>query len=486
MPRRSFKSDESFLEKLAIGATGTRAVFNDLKKQGHEPIELERGSLGFKIWKSIKIKRLRVPDILCLACGTRIEARGKTQLEISMSHSLSDPERGWDYGLLDGDVAAISFCAKSGDGPTDREASSLIQYVSVFDLRKAFNEKRVLTEKPKGAQEGFELRVRWPSAISSCEGTVLETSPRIKFKRAGDHRTISLGLTRAAISLQPLVQVGDRIHTGQIVASVVPVTSNFPCPGSANTETFLALLRSTSVTDRYSSAKALSHFENSAIAEVLRERMADERKHIYVRVESAAGLARRNDHAGMEFIERVLTGEYLEHRLEAVIILGEIRTEASQRILIRTLLDKEQHAEIRAGAAWALGELQQPTSVEALIQSFLELAEPVRIEAARALRKIAANTPSNILVNLPTAAEDQRAGISWAVSRSGRAAIPDLLRVMTDDNARRWVAYIVGSQKQEAYLDQIEALKQHDPEVYFAVTVLWKIFASWVYELEEF
>jgi HEAT repeat protein len=214
--------------------------------------------------------------------------------------------------------------------------------------------------------------------------------------------------------------------------------------------------------------------------------MADEKEHIYVRVESAAGLARRNDHAGMEFIERVLAGEYLEHRLEAVIILGEIRSEASQQILIRILLDKEQHAEIRAGAAWALGELQQPTSAEALIRSFLELAEPIRIEAARALRKIAANTSADVLSSLPAAAEDQRAGISWAVARSGRAAIPDLLRVMTDENARRWVAYIVGSQKQEAYLDQIEALKQRDPEVYFAVTVLWKIFASWVYELEEF
>src|SRR5579859_3567163 len=377
MPRRSFKSDESFLEKLAIGATGTCAVFNDLIQQGHRPIELERGSLGFKIWKSIKIKRLRVPDILCLACGTRIEARGKTQLEISMSHSLSDPERGWDYGLLDGDVVAISFCTKNGDGPTEWKASSLIQYVSVLELRKAFNEKRVLTEKPKGAQEGFELRVRWPSAISSCEGTVSETSPRLKFKRIEDQRTISLGLTRAAISLQPLVQTGDRIHAGQIVASVVPVTSQFPCRGNANAETFLALLRSTSVADRYASAKALSHFESAAIADSLRERMADEKEHIYVRVESAAGLARRSDRAGMEFIEKVLAGECLEHRLEAVIILGEIPSETSQQILIRILLDKEQHAEIRAGAAWALGELQQPTSAEALIRSFLELAEPI-------------------------------------------------------------------------------------------------------------
>ena len=77
---RSFKTDESFLEKLAIGATGACAVFNDLQRQGHKPIELERGSMDYKIWKNIKIKRLRVPDLLCLDCGTRVEARAKTQL----------------------------------------------------------------------------------------------------------------------------------------------------------------------------------------------------------------------------------------------------------------------------------------------------------------------------------------------------------------------------------------------------------------------
>lgn len=117
--RRSFKTDESFLEKLAIGAIGTRAVFRDLERQGHRPIELERGSMDYKIWKNIKIKRLRVPDLLCLKCGTRVEARAKTQLEISMSHSLSDPERGWDKGLIDRDVVALSLCQKAGERPTD-------------------------------------------------------------------------------------------------------------------------------------------------------------------------------------------------------------------------------------------------------------------------------------------------------------------------------------------------------------------------------
>ena len=52
--RRSFKTDESFLEKLAIGAIGARAVFADQQRQGHKPIELERGSMDYKIWKNIK------------------------------------------------------------------------------------------------------------------------------------------------------------------------------------------------------------------------------------------------------------------------------------------------------------------------------------------------------------------------------------------------------------------------------------------------
>jgi hypothetical protein len=33
---------------------------------------------------------------------------------------------------------------------------------------------------------------------------------------------------------------------------------------------------------------------------------------------------------------------------------------------------------------------------------------------------------------------------------------------------------------------EVEDLARRDPEVYFAVTVLWKILASWVYGLEEY
>src|SRR3989338_4476052 len=123
---RSFKSDTSFLEKLAIGSVGTKRVHIDLKKQGHQPIELERGSTNFKIWKAIKIKRIRVPDILCVNCGTRVESRAKTKLEVSMSHSTSDSTRGWDAGLGDDDYVAFVHCKWVGSRPVDWQASELV------------------------------------------------------------------------------------------------------------------------------------------------------------------------------------------------------------------------------------------------------------------------------------------------------------------------------------------------------------------------
>ena len=45
----NFKSDDSFLRKLAVGAAGTNATIARLKSMGFNPIELERGSTGFKI-----------------------------------------------------------------------------------------------------------------------------------------------------------------------------------------------------------------------------------------------------------------------------------------------------------------------------------------------------------------------------------------------------------------------------------------------------
>lgn len=77
----AFKEDWSFLDKITMGAVGTESVITQLNAYGHQVIELERYCTSNKIWAT-KIKRLRIPDLLCLRCGKRIESRAKSKLGI--------------------------------------------------------------------------------------------------------------------------------------------------------------------------------------------------------------------------------------------------------------------------------------------------------------------------------------------------------------------------------------------------------------------
>lgn len=481
----AFKTDESFLEKIAMGAAATRRTFADLERQGHQPLELERGSMSFKVWKAIKIKRLRVPDILCLLCGHRVESRGKRKLEITMSHSTTQAARGWDAGLDDGDVVALVACERSGPRPIDWHASELVQYVPVKSLRDAFRADQVSLQKPKGATEGFEVRITWPAAVAEADGIVESAGGGALVYRHGDTRK-SLRLTRSRGTLVPVVAAGEAVRKSQILAAVVPVLRTFPCTAGATGETYLRLIRSTGEADRYTAAKALGRFDEPAAAAALTARVRDDREHVYVRLEAAAGLMRRGSAEAHAFFAATLQDDYLERRLEAVIVLGEVGTPDAAALLVATLASADQPSEIRAGAAWALGQVGGRDSLPAIVESFDALDLGIRVEAARALARIArAHTPE-VLQQLAASVPARRPGIAWAVSQAGVCTVADLLPSLVDADARHWVAYILGTQEQARLVVEIEDLSRQDPEVYFAVTVLWKIVSSWVYGLEEY
>jgi hypothetical protein len=470
-----------------MGAIGTQRVFKDLKAQEHKPIELERGSQSYKIWKAIKIKRIRVPDIFCVKCGKRIECRAKSTLEISMSHSTSDPERAWDYGLQDTDYIALVGCEKSDSTPIGWVADELVQYGLVSEMRRARQRRLVKTLKPKGSEEGFELRLIWPTLIARSNGTVDRIQEgKITYRLAPSHKRITVSLDRSGFPLIQQVTTGSQFSKNQVIASVIPVTRRVRCEPPVDMTFYAAMLNSVSISDRYTACKAFRDMSVNINTAVLQERMNDPDEHVYVRLEAAAALATRNVPGVWERLSEFLKSEFAPHRLETVILLAEIPNEKSRDLLNQVLRDTGEDPEIRAGAAWAIGEHGDQSALGILIDCFSSMDMKIRVEAARSLLKIAVANSSNLGPRLRDTDTTKRAGIAWAMAKSPMIYVDQLIEGPIDDDYRQWLAYVVGSHKPAELVGDLEALRKVDPQVYFAASVLWKITSSWIYNLDRY
>lgn len=488
----NFKSDDSFLRKLAVGAAGTNTTIDKLKIMGFNPIELERGSTGFKIWKKIKIKRVRVPDVLCLNTGLRFESRGKTKLEISMSHSLNDPKRSWDAGMRDDDFVSIVVFEQNDNSPVDLKQVSPVHFIKVKDMREAFTAGQVSITQPKGFEEGSEIRVMWTCAaanqksiISSVDSGKISMIPISGTRR----QSIQLSRSKGLITLIPQVNTGDIVDVNQIVASVVPVNKEIQCPTSVSEAYFIDKLASVNLSERYAAAKALRYRGYTLARPVLESRMTDIDEDIYVQLEAAAALAAYDSANGWEFIENKLRSPVitvpLETQLETVIVASEIPKMRSEQLLIEVLSDSQRDDELRAGAAWALGQFASVSSATALVDTFNSSPLEIKVEAARALLRIAEPQIPHLIDLLKNGDPAKRDGLSWVLSRTGKFNPSDMV-IGADENLRKWMSYIVGYGKDKFVQGDVEAICKADPEVYFAASVLWQIVASWVNDLKEY
>jgi len=488
----NFKNDDSFLRKLAVGAAGTNVTINRLKAMGFNPIELERGSTGFKIWKKIKIKRIRVPDILCLNTGLRFESRGKTKPEISMSHSRNDPKRAWDYGMRNDDFVSIVVFDQNDDYPINLKQVSPVHFISVKDLRKAFTAGQVSITQPKGVEEGSEIRVMWTCAAANQRSSVLAVeSGRINLTSIPEARRQSIQLSRnkGKITLLTQVNTGDVVEANQIVASVVPVNIKLQCPMSVNEAYFIDKLSSVNLSERYAAAKALRYRGYTTAKSVLISRMTDTDEDIYIQLEAAAALAAYDESNGWEFMENKLRSPAmtvpLETQLETVIVASEIPKSRSEQLLIEVLRDSQCNDELRAGAAWALGQFASAASATALVNTFNLSPLEIKVEAARALLRIAEPQIPHLVALLKDGDLAKRDGLSWVLARTGKFNPSDIVGG-ADENLRKWISYIVGYGKDKFVQGDVEGICKADPEVYFAASVLWQIMASWVNNLREY
>lgn len=189
---------------------------------------------------------------------------------------------------------------------------------------------------------------------------------------------------------------------------------------------------------------------------------------------------------GYSFIEESLKDQYLQNVLESVIVLNEIKSERACKLLCDIFLDEKFDPEIRAGAAWGLGEQQNKNALTAIVSSFNAVNESIRIEAARALAKLTKNYSVDILQKFTNATSTEKPGVAWALGKSTSITLDQLLNSIQDLDSKEWVSYIIGTQGEEKYIAEIEKIKAKDPEIYFAVTLLWKIMTSWIYDLKEY
>ncbi|MGH9792130.1 MAG: HEAT repeat domain-containing protein, partial [Candidatus Acidiferrales bacterium] len=305
MPRPAFKPDSSFFRKIALGAVGARAVCGDLNERGHLLVELERGATDTKLWKDVKRKRVRIPDLVCTRCGLRIESRAKTKADLSMSHSAEN-SRAWDFGMVDTDLIAFPVCVASreaywsrgklGYGSSYWHEKNWVQWrlegtINYF-TRRALRDVAFVDRGKKGVTEGSEATIGWPATFSRSQGTVQEVRERcIVIRRQADNRV----LTRTIRDLhqESRVAVDQTVGLNQVIASGVrPMTGpELVCTQDFPREHIACLLASREKTQRFTGLK-LARLRNERDYCNFAGTVADDTEEdIYVRFEAIAYLA---------------------------------------------------------------------------------------------------------------------------------------------------------------------------------------------------
>lgn len=352
----AFKANTSFLHFLSMGAAGVRQTMETLRREGFEPIELERYCSSNKIWTT-KIKRLRLPDLLCVKTGLRVEVRSKAKLMIRMSDTPSNLDRAWDAGLRDDDLVAFVACAIHGSRPIPADEPV---FLTIRALRSSVGLSTL--GSPKSASEGAERDRTWPATVPTRDGKVVSVTPdRVEVQMNADRTRPARRQTYRLNGKTAYVRPGDIFEAQTGVICGAP-------PALAELSSFLkreydpiSALDSTDAVDRYAAVRTLARCDDMGarritVLEKIIERESDERV-----VLEAAGVAAS---LGSAHGEDCLSGfiwsneDRPDLRMEAVFILtelGNIRF-AREQLTCIAASERFQHDELRQAAVWGLGK----------------------------------------------------------------------------------------------------------------------------------
>jgi hypothetical protein len=425
----AFKKDDEFLRLITMGAKGCAMLLDSLKlEHGHRMLELERYATANKIWVR-KIKRVRLPDLLCLDCGARFEVKTKSELAIRTSHS-DTVGREWDAGLRNEDLFVFVPWRKELDAPSPRH-----HFFTVAELRKGH---RYVKEGPrKGAAEGFERDITWPALVPGKDGVVLDVD-----RKTGKAKTrLASGSSYTyAIKTGPpclFVQPGDEFFAGeQFLGGCVKPTEDVSCRGT--TWDFADDLDAESEIDRYVAVKAAGiDGTRRVIKKLAAIATGDEDER--VQLEALGSLARLDSAqipAVVEWTRQRIDGKAEEKKLgmEGVFVLSELKAEAEAATALAELAaDEEIDTEIRSAAAWGLGE----SGVDRPDLALRFIADPEDQVALHAMAGIGPLSGRQLTLLRKMLSEgDDRAAVSAAavLATQGTKALQVLLEIAANED----------------------------------------------------
>jgi len=494
--RLAFKPDTSFFRKIALGAVGTRAVTVHLARHSHQTVELEQGSTDTKLWKDVKRKRVRIPDLVCVRCGLRIESRAKTKAELSMSHTPSDEARAWDFGMVDTDYVAFPVCRAdevpwsvgrlSDQGSYWHERTWIgwrtierINYFTVAAFR-AVPYSRITT---KGVTEGSETSVAWPAIFATRPGivTAIEGRKVVIQPAAGGRRTPRTIPPHQTI----FVSVDDVIETNQVLASAVraiPMTE-LACPGSLPDHHIDHLLASRERTLRFTGIKLARLRREPQYQSTAEELVGDDEEDVYVRLEAASYLTAVCGRPAQPLFDPYLTNPEEQTRLEAVIALAEAGTSQAVEIL-SSLLDAEHQPHfLRSAAAWGLGRIGGEVAISRLMRAFSDVNYKIREEALELLATLGVSATPILLNGIRETDSAIAAGAAEALRQQEslpQSAITRLVEELRSETPSQWAVWLFGHLPRDQVAITIADLQQTSPPLHYAISLLWSFMESWI------